>query len=536
MPDEVPKLETPKSPIQKLKEGLLLKYDEKQIDEPGYYVIGTLSDEAQILQKQWQYANEILRVLSELKLTIWLLGRLPTEDDMSAIESDPEDLILYYEGVFPELTHQLKDKIFGLIELLLGIRPTTEKTGKRVNKILEQSKKVGLDLEVEIAAWHAHDQKPDTKEIIKGVLTIRTNHHHYLSRIPLNALYQDVKVSRIFAQDSLRDYLTDFGKTEMTKIGTEGLKNLQEQAKQKMLGTFEEVERNINAIANKLISRFALQYSKEQVTSLVQKRQALDTRLEIKNTTSLEKIPPVLKSVMDETISELTAGTGDLINAFYLVGSVARGEFDPLFSDINCYLIVKDLSTKEAFLEKFPKESPVAIQLFTKDEFTDQNSIEAKKYRFICKFDGLLMAGTDLIGKEIFPKPGAELAWILNHDFLNKISIIEKWAQENPNAPMELVGKKSKDVLKLFFDAVYGVAITNDPQYIHNRRKRIDFIDAAFPQNEYVMKIYRKLFFSGGIGNLDGLVALIEKSKEIWIFIQAQLKPIVDKLRGSDRA
>jgi len=50
MPDEVPKPEVLKSPIQKLKEGLLLKYHEKQMDEPGYYAIGTLSDEAQVLQ------------------------------------------------------------------------------------------------------------------------------------------------------------------------------------------------------------------------------------------------------------------------------------------------------------------------------------------------------------------------------------------------------------------------------------------------------------------------------------------------------
>jgi hypothetical protein len=530
MADEQPKQEIPKSSIQKLKEGLLLKYEEKEISEPGYYAIGTLSTEAKNLQKQWQYANEILRIISELKLTVWLLDNLPPEENIRGIDLGPEDAILYYEGIFPELAHQLKDKIFGLVELLLGIHPNTQKTGKRLKKILEQARKIGVSLETELGAWHAEEEKQGIKEMIKGVLTVRTHHHHYLSKIPLNEFYQDVKISRIFLQDPIRSQLTDFGKTEMTKKGVDGLAELRDQAKQKMSGTLEEIEKNITAIADILISHFGLAYTPEQLADFVKKRQALDERLEIKNTTSAEKIPARLKAEMDKNITESLSGTGDLISAFYLIGSVPRGEFDPLFSDINTILIVKDQATKELLLQKLPQTFPVSIQVFTEAEFKDKDSLEAKKYRFICKYDGLLMAGADLIGKESFPKPGAELAWILNHDFLKKISVIEEWAQKNPGASMELVGNKSKEVLKLFFDAVYGVAITNDPQYIHNRRKRIDFIDAAFPQNEQFMKVCRRIFFSGGIGNLDGLIALIDKCKEIWMFIQTQLKPIVDKL------
>lgn len=519
-----------KAPLQKLKEGLLLRYDQKQVSEPGYYAIGTLSDEAKILQKQWQYANEILRIIGELKLTIWQLNHLPSEDELSELEMGPEDTVLYYEGIFPELTHQLKDKMLGLIELLLGIKPLTKKTGKRVNQILKQAKEIGIDLETELNAWHARDENRGIKEIIKDVLILRTNHHHYLSRIPLNSFYHDVKVSRLFSKDPLKNQLTELGRTKIDRMGREGFESLKEQAKQKMSSTLEEIKKNTASIANKLINHFGLEYKPEVLLEYSKKRQELSERLEIKNSTSIENVSKKLRTEMDECFLRCLSGTEELLSSFYLVGSMARGEFDPLFSDINLVIVVKDLDTKNLLLEHLPTKLGISAQFFTEEEFLQKDNLAARKIRFICKYDGVLIAGKDVILKEVFPKPGAELAWILNHDFLKKMSVIEQWAKEHADASMEMVGRKSKEVLKLFFDAVYGAAITNDPQYTHNRRQRIDFIDAAFPENQEVMKIYKKIFFSGGIGNLDGLVALIEKTKDVWLVIDTQIKPIVDKL------
>ena len=159
----------------------------------------------------------------------------------------------------------------------------------------------------------------------------------------------------------------------------------------------------------------------------------------------------------------------------YLVGSLGRGEYIDGISDINIYVIASD-----DCIPNVDFDSQFTVLKFSQQDFSAE---AAKKYRFICWADGVLIAGKDLLGTEQFPKPGLELALLLNDDFVGNVQAWERWISDNPQVSSAEICRQSRSIAKRMLDFIYGVAIAKKPSFTSSRNERVERINEMFPGN-----------------------------------------------------
>lgn len=280
-----------KNPIEKLKEGIFLSYCEAELDFPGYHAMGSMPDEIKPLQDQWRYASEILRVLSELELTLWLLeNRSPTDEEIKDISHNPEDVIIYYQGFFLELIHQLRDKVLRLVALLLAVsEPSSGGSETFIKRLITAAEEQNIPIVDELKAWSDDPQLP--KNGIITVLRMRTQHHHFFSGLGGHDGFLDAKISRTFSQEAAQKILTPYGKERMAAIGAEGFHSLLSTARKNAKKTLGEVQESVHSLAKKLINHFSLTLSPERLMGFSAKQEAFAERIKIQNECTLEKVP-----------------------------------------------------------------------------------------------------------------------------------------------------------------------------------------------------------------------------------------------------
>lgn len=193
-----------------------------------------------------------------------------------------------------------------------------------------------------------------------------------------------------------------------------------------------------------------------------------------------------------------------------MVGSTARNEYVEGISDINLYVLVDD-KIDEKVLDQLNLDAKFNIKLLTKETFLSQR---ARKDRFICHADGILILGNDLIGEERFPRPSLELALLLNGDFQNELNEWERWIREHPSASPIEISKKARSIAKRMLDFLYGVAIANKPSFSSSRNERVETIKRVFPgeKNIQVLGVLDGII-SGRVGRLKDLDNMIEGFK-----------------------
>jgi hypothetical protein len=113
------------------------------------------------------------------------------------------------------------------------------------------------------------------------------------------------------------------------------------------------------------------------------------------------------------------------------------------------------------------KSIPLDIHFLSEEEFiSDQN----KKYRFISKYDGLLIKGKEFkIDEKEFPKPGLFLAIQLNKEFIEKLENIKNYIVGLNNPTTEILRFNSLKAIRIMIDFLFGVAISNEPFYTSSR-------------------------------------------------------------------
>jgi predicted nucleotidyltransferase len=230
---------------------------------------------------------------------------------------------------------------------------------------------------------------------------------------------------------------------------------------------------------------------------------------EIKNQCSIEKISPTYKDKL-KTAGELLKAHKDIIKAAYLIGSLGRGEYQEGYSDIGI-IIVADKKNKvciDALKKIFPRKRLV-INIFTVDEFFSEKH---KKDRFIIQTDGILLWGQDLVSKEKFPKPGLKLALLLNEDLLEKIEAAVTWIKSNPHVGPTEISIKSRTMAKDIINFIYGVVISNKPQFTHNRQERIQKINAMYPENKNTLDTLMQIT-KYGVGDMSSFITLTDGFK-----------------------
>jgi predicted nucleotidyltransferase len=484
-----------------LKSGLLLASIEQTTKEPENYVLGRISHQALFLQKRSQYAHEVGRVIDELRMTVSLMEHIPGNFQIQDLSAKEETLLLYFQGIFFDLTHQLKDKLLQLIHLLtFDTVPDTPYEGKDVSlaDLLRRrhEKLKAYELEQLLRLWGQ-----DSTSGIGVVLRKRTIYHHRVSSLPLTDLFQKVQFAGLMRQPHLESYLTEYGKEEMEKLEQESRESLKVDVLQKARKTLAEIEENLNSISKAFVTNMDLAASEEKIKSTLSAYIQMLTSLQIKNVSSLQRIPPDIQSKFEKGVDQIKAAFSDHLVSMYLVGSLGRGEYIDGISDINIYVIVSDDCTANLDLDE-----QFTVLKFSPERFLSE---AGKRYRFISWADGVLIAGKDLLGIEEFPKPGLDLALLLNDDFVEDVQSWEQWIRDNPQASSSEISRQSKIMAKGMLNFVYGVAIANKPTFTSSRKERVEKINEMFPgDNERVIGTLLRII-QHGVGRLADLSNMI---------------------------
>lgn len=271
---------------------------------------------------------------------------------------------------------------------------------------------------------------------------------------------------------------------------------------QKARKTLAEVEGNLNSISKAFITNMDLGAPQEKIESTLSAFMEMLTSLHIKNVSSLQKIPPNIQSKFDKGVDQIKAAFSDHLVSMYLVGSLGRGEYIDGISDINVYVIASNDFTPELNLDE-----QFTVLKFSPEGFLSE---AGKKYRFICWADGVLIVGDDLLGTEEFPKPGLDLALLLNNDFVEDVQGWEQWIRDNSRASSTEMCQQSRIMAKRMLDFVYGVAIANHPTFTSSRKERVERINEMFPgDNERLIRTLLRIIQYGArsLEDLENMIA-----------------------------
>lgn len=493
--------------FEELRKDLLSRCLKKESEEPAKAAVGRVSKELRFLQRQSEYATEIARVLEELNLTVSLIVEVKDKTDKELPAStNRQKLLLYYQGSFFNLVHQMKDKILQLVNLMteetvpekpdresdVSLRDLFEKKGGRLSDL-------GIKRPLEL--WDQED--PDSP--IAVVLRRRTTHHHKISRLRYNEDVQNLQLVETMENPQLRLLLTQYGIDQFAKKKAESTERLFRNIHSKTKNTLDVIQKNLDEIAGSLITHFKLPVSDTETREILQTYIEMSKTFDIKNKASFEKIPKLHQEKIKKMITAFGNLLGNRIEAVYLVGSLGRGEYEEGYSDVNIYVITASESRdlQKSIQEIIPYDQELSLLIFHKKEFLSEN---CRKYRFITYSDGILLYGNDLLQGEKFPKPGLYLALLLNEDFVEKLEAIEEWIRNNPEAPPTEISKKSKAFAKDTVSFIFGVTISNKPQYTSSRRERVLRINEMHPGNrerDTLDTLLRVMKY--GVGTLESL-------------------------------
>ncbi len=491
-----------KQNLNLLTRGLLALNLQREIKEGAYTAINRITKDRGVIQRRQQYSSELERVLKETRLTNALLSEV-SKSTTSPEGYYPEDLIQYYNGVFLNQVHQLKDKLLRLIDRLLIVPEDVEDSLKKdpkevkylkfISKYEQKLKEIGISELVKV--WG--------KGSINVVLQRRTQHHHFVSRLPLNDSFQKIQMSRMMLSSTASHVLSDYGVTRMQELGEESFETFNKETIRKHEETFKLIEENIDSIAEKLIFHFKIPTNPEDVASIVNAYTTFLSSEEIKNEATKRKIDKDIQEILDTFIRFNSEFLGEKLVSTYLVGSCGRGEYIPGSSDINVIVVTNDKRLNKIVRDVTP---PMDIT------FVDEESLvtdEFKKERFIIWSDGILLQGKNIkINEDDFPKPGTLLALLLNRNFVDKIKELKLKIESLNNPTNSLLRAYTLKVVKLIMNFDFGVAMSNQPFYSSSRSKRIAHTKAVFPTEKRIDTL-EEIYQSGAVDK-DDLIMVIE--------------------------
>jgi len=499
--------------LKNLSVGLLMRVYEKESTEPENVATNRESFDRVFYSRQWQYCHDLDRVLKELKLTEQLINSVETQDQLPD-GYKKQDLVIYYQGVYLGLVHQIKDKIFQIVNLITEAKtpaePNKEKSKAKVKSVLKNKATPieEMGIRKELAEW---DDK-DSDSVIAIALRLRRQHHHQTSNLPLNKDFQQMTAIEMFLDPASADFLSDYGKKRLSQLQKESSQRFFADARSKAKSTTEAIEENIEKVSTAIVTYYSLPAGEKDVAEIMSRYQKMMNSLEISNQCSLDKIPQYYKEKLKKILQDVEEATGVSDEAVYLVGSLCRGDYQEDISDINLYVILAADSSRseEAQISGSISFAGLDLRGFFRNQFkSDKN----KKYRFIAHHDGVLLKGNDLIGNEVFPKPGAHLALLLNGDHLKNLDELTAWIEAHLNATPYMISEKSKYLAKGMIDFIYGVVIANKPQFSFNREERIQAIIDMYPENKKSMDSLAGVV-KYGVGDLDSLRNMIEGNRE----------------------
>lgn len=211
----------------------------------------------------------------------------------------------------------------------------------------------------------------------------------------------------------------------------------------------------------------------------------------IQNTSSFSKVKPEYQQLLNELkIKVENRFTTDLI-AYYLLGSIGRGNDKPNISDMDTEIIIKRKITDEdkAWLKeietevesKYPTLEQLDIDLIEDKELENP---DIDNLKFILKTDSVLICGQDITASfKSFP-PGLELAKLLNdkyqetlEEIINYLPEPDEEDQNNPEYIKQHVRWIAKKALRLSL----GIIMVDEPFYTRSMEEMANKFAEKYP-------------------------------------------------------
>lgn len=484
--------------FENLKTGLLFLDFKQGTEEPEYEAMDRMTKKHGIIQKRYQYAQDLDRAIKEAELTSTLLSNIDSQVNLGRKTFDPEEIVSYYDGIFLDYVHQIKDKVFRLIWWMLQDEDSktipNEPEHIRLRSFRQYEsilKGVGV-----YNLLHEWDQESSTG--ISIALKKRLQHHHFVSNLQLNLDFQKIRMSKTMLSPTSIASLSEYGKTRMKQIGDESYAKWKSEIVRKHKDTLDLIENNVNQVAEKLISHFKIPIEPEKQAEVVNKYLEVQKRFDIENKTSTSKITPEIQEVIDEFVKFNKEFFKEKLISIYLTGSVPRGEFVPGSSDINLIIVV-DFDTHGLLPDKL---NPIIdVHFFGEEEFLSEQN---KKWRFVCWSDGLLVYGKQYkLDKKEFPKPGTLLTLLLNRGFIERLEKLKSQVAKLNNPGKQLMRSYSLKAVKIMLDFGFGVAMANKPLYTSSRREKIQYVKEMFPSAQRQTITFEAIYYKGIIKQQD---------------------------------
>lgn len=463
--------------LTQLKNGLLFLDFDQTNKEPEYEAIGRMTKKHSIISKKYQYVLDLERALIEARLTSKLLidvkNSILTEDKLF----ESEELILYYEGIFLDYIHQIKDKFLRLIWWIIQKEDIEHKIEEPQNISLKNFSSYETTLESIGIKKLMDEWKQDSTNGIAVSLKKRTQHHHFVSNLQYNDDFQKIKMSKSFLSPTSIGFLSEYGKTKMKQIGEDSYKKWRDDVIDKQKSTLDLIDSNLDETAQKLIKHYAFPVEKERQAEIINQYTDQQKKFDIENKASLLKVDPILKGLIDLFVSHTKSFLKNHLISIYLVGSVARGEFIPGSSDINM-VVITDINAFDSFPERM--DPLINVKFLSENDLLDE---KGKKWRFICWSDGILLDGKDFkFNEKDFPKPGTFLTLLLNDGILEKLKELKEEIFELKTPSKKEMRFYSLKVIRIMLDFSFGVAMANKPYYTSSRKEKIQYIKEILPQ------------------------------------------------------
>jgi len=202
-----------------------------------------------IIEKRYDYVGELERSFLELKLTTKLLRQVKNNIKIIGKTFTPEEIITYYNGVFINFVHQIKDKLLGLIWWLYQDE-NSKKYIKEPDKF--KLKTVKSLINNELTSKLLEEWVQDSSSGIGVCLRKRRHYHHSISTLQKNYDFVTAQSVNFILTTDIPS--PTFNKEEFEsyrKISLHGLKN---GTISKQRDTALLISKNIDLISLYLIS------------------------------------------------------------------------------------------------------------------------------------------------------------------------------------------------------------------------------------------------------------------------------------------
>lgn len=509
------------SSFSDLKTGITFTLIKGDVRQPHNYAMERVSAGYSRWMIASQYHADIERILRELKVAVSFVSSSPDDQFLLQHPINLEDYIMYHQGYFLDLVHQLKDKLCQLVNAIITAEKNYSGKDEKETKLKKLLKnKIALKVHGLCESLKKWDDDTDSG-YISNVLKKRTFYHHFKNPLPNHDDYQKAKTNRFLLSPSFESQLSDYGKQMIVERGEQSLRSWQVDTADKMTTTFATVEANIENISNSLINYYNLPCTNDQNKRLVLQYMRLDETLEVPDSKySLEAIKQPNRRMLEMLIESLPFILGEKFISLYTIGSIPRGNFIWGISDLNFVVVTKNNQPEfKDIIQKFVDtpanefKIPIDARILSEEEFM---SDEQSKLRFICRTDGLLLAGVNLLTKEKNSnKICFKLAWLLNKDFKGFIlSLKKEISDQNRTFTEQELMFKARSLCKKAYWLGFSMVIGNNTRYTPNFREMHELNNFFYPENSKFNNYIYHLLASYPMVSREDLVSAIESVEE----------------------